>query len=555
MIRTLHTKLKDDGYAVAGLAVLFFAIVIFINPLREFPLNDDWTHTLSIKTFIDSGLLYYPAFLSAYLYLPIIYGIALTSLFDFSFSILRITNLVFALATIIFFYFFLKKSTGSRLPSLLGALLLLLNPFFLNNSFTFMGDIPSLFFFLLSVYFFWDGLRSGSIQKYAAGVLCSLLAFSIRQTMIVPLLVATPWFFISPHFNKKRVAAFFFCGILTAILLSLVPRLAGLAPDIPVLLFIPEGDLAGHLIQGAFMAMAFLILSGFTLLPVAGALAAKQTLSLEHIWRRVLFVGPFLFLISVLAYSAFDATQSIITFSGIGPNLHVFRSFVKQSSWGPLVAYQAGIVLTLVSSLFFMQKIRPFLHAFSFFSTPSMLSAIALAYAAGIIALLPFFDRYYLPLVPFVIMGGMHLLTRSDWSRPLFFSLLVALGLYSVIGTYNYLAWNDARWTLGRRMVAQGIAPEDINGGYEWNGWHRYKDDIDPIIRSSPKGKNYLPEINAILLGDTNLSRPYRMFFVPLRGYSVIDYEPIRGIGSQFTAFYGLEKKMPNRINDTQKKP
>jgi hypothetical protein len=37
---------------------------------------------------------------------------------------------------------------------------------------------------------------------------------------------------------------------------------------------------------------------------------------------------------------------------------------------------------------------------------------------------------------------------------------------------HDWLSWNSARWELGREAVHAGIDPRDIEGGYEWNGWH-----------------------------------------------------------------------------------
>ena len=43
----------------------------------------------------------------------------------------------------------------------------------------------------------------------------------------------------------------------------------------------------------------------------------------------------------------------------------------------------------------------------------------------------------------------------------------ISLGLM-----HDWMAWNSARWTLGRRAVSRGIHPNDIEGGFEWDGWH-----------------------------------------------------------------------------------
>jgi hypothetical protein len=36
---------------------------------------------------------------------------------------------------------------------------------------------------------------------------------------------------------------------------------------------------------------------------------------------------------------------------------------------------------------------------------------------------------------------------------------------------HDWLSWNAARWELGERAVARGARPDEIEGGFEWDGW------------------------------------------------------------------------------------
>ena len=49
--------------------------------------------------------------------------------------------------------------------------------------------------------------------------------------------------------------------------------------------------------------------------------------------------------------------------------------------------------------------------------------------------------------------------------------MLALTGLVSVGLIHDWLAWNSARWEVGRRALVRGIDPWDIEGGVEWNGW------------------------------------------------------------------------------------
>ena len=67
---------------------------------------------------------------------------------------------------------------------------------------------------------------------------------------------------------------------------------------------------------------------------------------------------------------------------------------------------------------------------------------------------------------------------------------MVALGLLvagSISLMHDWLTWNAARWELGRRAIARGVDPEDIEGGLEWNGWHASKIRIPTGIETPSK--------------------------------------------------------------------
>lgn len=82
------------------------------------------------------------------------------------------------------------------------------------------------------------------------------------------------------------------------------------------------------------------------------------------------------------------------------------------------------------------------------------------------------FDRYLLVLFP----GAIALAARGGgplrrWQGALGLALLGPFLVASAGMTHDSLAWNAARWALGRRALAQGIHPWDIEGGFEWDGW------------------------------------------------------------------------------------
>jgi hypothetical protein len=89
----------------------------------------------------------------------------------------------------------------------------------------------------------------------------------------------------------------------------------------------------------------------------------------------------------------------------------------------------------------------------------------------GALAIAPkYYDRYLLPLVPGALALAAWEHRRPWWKAGLV--ALVLLGGLSVCLMHDWLSWNAARWDLGRRAVARGIEPGDIQGGFEWDRWY-----------------------------------------------------------------------------------
>jgi hypothetical protein len=82
------------------------------------------------------------------------------------------------------------------------------------------------------------------------------------------------------------------------------------------------------------------------------------------------------------------------------------------------------------------------------------------------------FDRYFLVLLP----GAFRLAvadsgrSRLRWAPGVVTVTLMAA--VSLAAHHDWLAGNIARWELGNRALAAGVAVTDLEGGLEWNGWH-----------------------------------------------------------------------------------
>jgi hypothetical protein len=85
------------------------------------------------------------------------------------------------------------------------------------------------------------------------------------------------------------------------------------------------------------------------------------------------------------------------------------------------------------------------------------------------------FDRYFVVAqVPLSVLL-VRVITRRLRFEPgrWEYVLPILMYLFSVVALQDYLAWNRARWAALGRLQAEYNAPLDqINGGYEFNGWY-----------------------------------------------------------------------------------
>jgi hypothetical protein len=77
-------------------------------------------------------------------------------------------------------------------------------------------------------------------------------------------------------------------------------------------------------------------------------------------------------------------------------------------------------------------------------------------------------DHNFVYLLPGVILGAIGFLEKIEFNKTLMALGLVPLAFYSILGTKDYINWNDVRWKMTNELLEEGIPPNEIEGGYEW---------------------------------------------------------------------------------------
>ena len=175
--------LRRNWPLLASLGVYLVCIVL-VNPIGNFPLNDDWSYA---RTAIAFGLgkgLKVDAWSAPSLIGQAIYGGLLTRFFSRDFLTLRLSTLVLSIFTAILLWGILRRLRVRKTIASIFLVAWIFNPLQFNLSFTYMTEIPFIFFIALAAYLRIRHVENGktSVLVMCAGALG--YAYLIRQTAL-----------------------------------------------------------------------------------------------------------------------------------------------------------------------------------------------------------------------------------------------------------------------------------------------------------------------------------------------------------------------------------
>lgn len=463
------TAIKKYRYPII-LAGLFLLQFIFINPIGEFPLNDDWVHTDTIKHWIETGEFRMLPFAGPTFYMPILYGALLTKLFGFSFSLLRISTLVLAAGTLSLFYYTLRRQSVPASTSFVATLTLWFNPIFYNLSFTFMADIPAVFFLMAAIVLYLQGFAKNNTALLLLASVAAVAGAYTRQTTVLILFAALlygitqrPWIG-----TKKILLAFGLPIVLGAITYTLLSFNELLPQSTGTHIIEGAGRLFGHMRWWSWYIPLYL---GLFLMPISFAWLAANKDEWKNRKLQIFVVLALLIALGIreLYHLQLPYVINMISLYSLGPIAGViqgnasllFTSFV----WGILTMASAAS-LGILAYFFVTQKNpAPELRIVRYFIILSLIPLL----------LFESFDRYLLPLVLgclIVLSVRLKQVRIALWAAN---TILIIFALYSISQTAFYLSFHSVRWNLAQDAISAYRMPLDrIDAGYEWNGWYTY---------------------------------------------------------------------------------
>lgn len=526
--------MKTDWVIIA----LFWGLSLFlINPIGNFPLNDDWSFGLAVKHFLEHGDFRPTDWVSMPLISNVLWGAIFCLPDGFSFTALRVSTLVLSLAGIFGSYVLIRDMHQPRWLALLAALLLAFNPLYYALSNTFMTDVAYTALAIFAAIFLARNLRTGRVSDLIFGTALVLAATLSRQLAIAIPLAFAVCFMARHGLRAKNVLLALLplaLAVITLLLFEKWLKLTGRTPELysakteeMMGLLADPKKLVFTLVKNVYVGLSYL---GLFLLPIL-AVQIKEMLAANK--KRLLSVSVFSFVAITAVVSGLllsgraiimPTSGNVIVKSGVGP-VTLPDVFVLDFEHIPALPGASWVAVTAMSMVgAFLLLSTLLFHALNLFAKLRTRSTLQANEIVGVFLLLStaiylaplfianFFDRYLIAVIPFCVAGlvgvsGKYPLRWAGNTKAAQFVAIACLCLFSffaIFSTRDYLTWNRVRWlALNDLLEKKQVSPQEIDGGFEFNGFYLYQ------LRSAAKKRLWVHE-------DT-----YQITFGVIPGYSI----------------------------------
>jgi 4-amino-4-deoxy-L-arabinose transferase-like glycosyltransferase len=536
---------------------VYLSVALLVDPRGEFPLNDDWCYTRSAFRLGTGAGMHLDEWAAPSLVGQALYGALLVSIGGTSFTMLRVSTLALSCAIAAMLWFLLTRLGVRRELAWVATLAWIFNPVQFCLSFTFMTEVPFLFFVVLGSLLYSRHIVSRSRMALCAAAASFGYAFLIRQTaalFIGPALCASLLGVHGENVKRRLLHTSIIAGITGAIAGSYylwLGQRGGLTPATQ-----RKFDLLEHLTPEQILgnSLGILFYLSFMLLPVlTGCLPDLRRFGAQFGRRaRIAWLAPWAlaavfgvawfylkysapeYLPSRAFHSRMPLLLNILYDSGLGPvtldptYYGVPATPVYPNAWRLVTLLTAASIVPLGAvicvALGRLRRMRTEEPARMQFLVFGLLSVFAVAAFEIIFSHLQeggLFDRHLLTAaVPatflFAGLGG-RIATPPGWRDPVKRQIpriaavlsLTAMAWFSVAATHDYLAWNRIRWELGSSLLADGVDPLAASCGFEFNAWHNY----DTFRARGNVGKVYYWWYD---------SRDYLIAMSPVENYGVL---------------------------------
>ncbi len=506
---------KSPALFSRGTAIDFFALttlwllaVLIVNPLGDFPLNDDWAMSRSVKHLLEQGDYLPTGALAMTLIMHVFWGALFCIPYGFSFTALRISTLVLSLVGVLGLYVLIRQLDRPRWLALICALTMGFNPIYFSLANTFMTDVPFTAWEILACLFFVRYLQMQKNFDLCLATTLAIVALLIRQLgLAIPMAFGVAFLFKN-RFQKHSWLRASLPAILTAATLIVFNHWLRASGRAVGSYNLQLGQMVGKSkhpltlpLNFAHYGWVMLMYLGLFLLPIFATVkfnpqtAQKKTrLAVWLAWFGLLTLTAGHFFLKT---ALMPVHLNILDSWGLGP-LTLCDTYSLRLPDVPLLPAAFWVVVTVLSlfgaGLLIAIVVKEVTRLASEYrsrniSAPPadrhLKNTLAIFSLAGTLIYLGpllingLFDRYLLTVV--VLLTAFVVITLPVIEHPpvslRYFAgilLVIAFAGYAIAGTRDYLEWNRVRWAALNDLQQEKISPEQIDGGYEFNGWFLY---------------------------------------------------------------------------------
>ncbi len=492
-----------DKANLGYLLTLWCVVIAVVNPVGDFPLNDDWAYAHNTYALALENRWYFSDWPAMTLVAHTVWGALFCKIFGASFTVLRFSTLLLGAAGLWGFYRLLRWSEMSPNRAFMGVLLLMFNPLWFVSSFSYMTEVPFLAVMLWAVLFSLKAVETRRADHLLAAVGFTLWACMIRQLgLLLPMVFAVLFL----YHNRWTLRHLFFSVLPFGVCFASVSAFEGWLRKTDQT---PEAYTSFKSLVDAIhfnhellktvgeRSGIILLTLGIFLLPLFSATPIRTLFQKPG---RALFQQIGLWTVGLLVLVAIGMGWSGFPTGNVFYNLGLGAIVLKDVPVDdPVLFHLSGFWLVLLKLAAALSAISLFLLAWKNGLGQQNRAGLAKLLALGFVGAYWAFscfnwlliDRYILPLVPFLVL----LVAPSDALQknqdqykdvtnvvsPTKFGgvfegktvLIALMALFSILCTHDYLAWNRARYAGLDHLTAQGVQPEQIDGGFEFNGYHR----------------------------------------------------------------------------------
>lgn len=460
-------KILKNPFVLATL--LYISLVIVINPIGEFAVNDDWAFVRQVEHGVNGSLkissIIDPSFIAQNLL-----GVGWARLFGPGFTSLRFLTIFITVVSIWGIYRFLKLFDVGDFITLCTLLISYFNPLVFTSSMSFMGEAYILFGFIWSTYFYVKGYKTGNYSNFIHGSLFAGFALLVRQSGIVLFIAFFLFFPFIATKNKgwwKILLPNILIFLASFLIMAYWPRYVGLgvvtAPGI--------SDLASKLVESKYIGkkLKFMLFSlpyfSFFIFPF---LVSIKTNISKWFWLLIIPLSFALswqiFKLDLFPVGSVFYIEELYSKSNYRFNLSLFNNIPLKLFISFIIGYS---LIKLLSLLFTIKTKLKKEDLPQMFLTLVMLGAFFINFFAN-----DYYDRYLVPSIFSFIM--LFIVWKKDFLLERRF--LISLGVFilvfiSFVLQFEYfqqtkLRWKQANYLQEKTGLVSGIFVDGVYAKY-----------------------------------------------------------------------------------------